>query len=90
MNQLRQAYHRLVTQKIIPLKLVFHIDGLDEFEDASDSMEELTEMFILAVQQPNVKAIWSSRPHQVFIESFEGCAKLRLHDLTRSDITAYI
>lgn len=90
MNQLRQAYRLLVTQEIIPLKLVFHIDGLDEFEDASDNMEELTEMFISAVQQPNIKAILSSRPHQCFTEAFKDCAKLRLHELTRSDITAYI
>jgi hypothetical protein len=90
MNQLRQAYRRLITQDIVDLKLVLLIDGLDEFEDAADRMEELADMFLSGVGMPNVKVVLSSRPHPVFNEWFAGCAQVRLHELTHSDITTYV
>jgi len=89
-RQLRKAFQRLLAQKDVPLKLFLLIDGLDEFEDAEDSLNELAEILTLAVKLSSAKAVLSSRPHQAFVHAFAHCPRLELHDLTRPDIMKYI
>ena len=89
-NQLKQAFRQLIGQKTIPCKLVLVIDGLDEFDDSQSSMSELAEIFTAAIDSANIKIVVSSRPLPVFEESFAQFPKLRLHELTRGDIAAYV
>jgi hypothetical protein len=47
-------------------------------------------MFITTAQSPNIKVLLSSRPLSAFEASFTDCPKLRLHDLTRTDIEIFV
>ncbi|KAM0795956.1 hypothetical protein BDR22DRAFT_778583, partial [Usnea florida] len=63
--------------------LCFFIDGLDEYEGDQSNLIR----FILDLVQSNtVKVCLSSRPYRVFDQAFGASAKLRLQDLTHSDI----
>ncbi|KAF8850471.1 hypothetical protein BDZ45DRAFT_751704 [Acephala macrosclerotiorum] len=83
---LKDRFRLLVKQGLVPLKLWFFIDGLDEFEGDHDEMAELFK----DITSSTVKMCLSSRPWIVFEESFQNCPGLRLQDLTRSDIELYI
>ncbi|KAK3368750.1 hypothetical protein B0H63DRAFT_529118 [Podospora didyma] len=89
-HQLRRAFLRFTSQTEVPLKVILIIDGLDEFEPGKTSMQDLAEIFISATQSPSFKALLSSRPLNDFEAAFADCPKLRLHDLTMGDITAYV
>ncbi|KAF2873771.1 hypothetical protein BDV95DRAFT_353084 [Massariosphaeria phaeospora] len=89
-HQLRRAFQRLMTYSTTPLKVALLVDGLDEFDAVQLTMTELADMFLIAGQSENVKAILSSRPLSAFESSFKNQPKLRLHDLTRGDITIYV
>ena len=65
----------------------FFIDGLDEYEGSKDAVLALVEDFI---QYNNVKICLSSRPDKSFGEAFQSSAMLRLQDLTKRDIEAYV
>ena len=65
----------------------FFIDGLDEYEGSKDAVLALIEGFI---QYKNVKICLSSRPDKSFGEAFQSSAMLRLQDLTKRDIQAYV
>ena len=84
--QLKRAFNRLVTQKEIPVKIFFMIDGLDECDDNHDELVA----FLLQISSPMVKILLSSRPWNVFKDAFEGMPQLRLQDLTSNDIALYV
>ena len=65
----------------------FFIDGLDEYEGSKDAVLALVEDFI---HYKNVKICLSSRPDKSFGEAFQSSAMLRLQDLTKRDIEAYV
>ena len=63
------------------------IDGLDEYEGDQGNLFD----FILElVKSSTVKVCLSSRPYQVFDQAFGLSAKLRLQDLTHSDIQKFV
>ena len=66
------------------------VDGLDEYAASVTEMALLVKVFKDAAALPNVKALLSSRPWAIFEESFQGCLRLRLHELTRPDIMVVI
>jgi len=66
----------------------FSIDGLDEYERENGMADFAVELKKLSLYS-HVKVLLSSRPLQVFEEAFASCARLRLHEFTRSDITLY-
>lgn len=69
------------------MKLCLFIDGLDEY----DGLEvEIAKVFKGVVLSSHVKVCVSSRPHVPFEDAFTGRPKLRLQDLTNSDIHHYI
>ncbi|KUJ12525.1 uncharacterized protein LY89DRAFT_593058, partial [Mollisia scopiformis] len=87
--QLTDAFRRLVCQKEIPMRLCFFIDGLDEF--GGNTMELCYFLRELSRLNPNnAKFCVSSRPWVEFQNSFEGCATLRLQDMTFDDIKIYV
>ncbi|KAG7287236.1 hypothetical protein NEMBOFW57_006742 [Staphylotrichum longicolle] len=71
----------------------FFIDGLDEYQETAQS--DLKEMVRLltswTVAAPrHVKLCVSSREYNVFMNSFSAEKRLRVHELTRFDMEAYI
>ncbi|KAK3370830.1 hypothetical protein B0T24DRAFT_531769, partial [Lasiosphaeria ovina] len=84
--------HRIL-QKIggwesLRVKMCFFIDGLDEYEgDHVDFCKILKDLSA----SPNLKLCISSRPWNVFEDSFgrSDSSKLYVHELTRSDIRSY-
>jgi adenylate kinase family enzyme len=89
-HQLRRAFKRLTTKLSSTLKVAIIVDGLDEFEANKLTMKELAELFLTASKSSNFKALVSSRPLTAFETSFKNTPKLRLHQLTHMDITAYV
>ncbi|KAH8660654.1 hypothetical protein BGZ60DRAFT_530669 [Tricladium varicosporioides] len=67
--------------------LVFFIDGLDEFNgDHSQLVEFIKDLS----QQNGIKICVTSRPWNVFNDTFIRSPSLRLQDLTRGDIKRYV
>lgn len=89
-HELRRAFSRFTASLNGTTKVVMLIDGLDEFDQISLTMTELAEMFIAATRSTHIKAILSSRPLAPFEFSFRQHPKLRLHELTCTDITTYV
>jgi hypothetical protein len=89
-QEIRRAFRRFITQLDSSLAVAMLIDGLDEFDATDLTMTELGELFATATRSSNTKALLSSRPLAPFEFSFESVPKLRLHQLTREDITTYV
>ncbi|KAH8593568.1 hypothetical protein B0O99DRAFT_688404 [Bisporella sp. PMI_857] len=92
---IRDAFSRLVSdQKLYRDRcFCFFIGGLDEYEgthqeDAKTLVDLLRNWAILA--PTNVKICVSSREYNVFMNGFSADQRIRLHDLTRSDMTHYV
>jgi hypothetical protein len=77
----------LTTQQLP--KVIFIIDGLDEFETDTMSFRELGALFANAAKSSHAKAVLSSRPINQLEDSL-GTAQLHLHDLTKGDIAKYV
>jgi hypothetical protein len=87
-RQLHNAFERLIQQTQYSLNICFFIDGLDEF---SGDTEQLCLFFKrLSNMSANTKICLSSRPWVEFKDNFQGCASLRLQDLTANDISTYV
>ncbi|PMD21752.1 hypothetical protein NA56DRAFT_748726 [Hyaloscypha hepaticicola] len=87
LRQLFRAFKALVHQTIVPLKICFVIDGLDEFDG---NHEELANLFKDITKSPYLKVCLSSRPWVVFEDMFRQCPNLRLQNLTYRDIELYV
>lgn len=84
-TELKTAFE-LMIQKSTYLKLAIMIDGIDEFEGDHRDMS----LFLRSLVSPRVKLIVSSRPLNSCLEALEGCPTLRLQDLTRRDMVAFV
>ncbi len=94
-KSIRAAFSRLISDKNLYRNhcFCFFIDGLDEYdgthqEDAKTLVDLLYSWVKLAPE--TVKICVSSREDNVFINAFLPDQRIRLHDLTRSDITSYV
>ncbi|KAJ6021521.1 hypothetical protein N7540_007025 [Penicillium herquei] len=76
-------------QKIHTRVLLF-VDGLDEFECTDQMREELIQILEALADAGNVKIFVSSRPWNIFQDSFHDFPKIRLENLTRGDINSYV
>ncbi|KAI9658091.1 MAG: hypothetical protein M1821_002751 [Bathelium mastoideum] len=65
------------------------IDGLDEF-GPEDDVHDLINLVRMLKDEDKVKVCVSSRPERSFQLAFDACPKLKLQDLTASDIKHYI
>jgi hypothetical protein len=70
-------------------KLCLFIDGLDEVQGHEKELVRMVEAIVKA-SEGNVKACVSSRPWQVFEESFLSIPQLKLQELTSNDISRYV
>ena len=90
-SEVRIAFRRLMTQTQVSVRLFLLIDGLDEYEASEGEVLEMAELFkTVVVSNPNIKLFVSSRPLAALKEAFHACPKLRLQDLTETDIRTYI
>ncbi|KAI8689150.1 HeLo domain-containing protein [Fusarium keratoplasticum] len=68
-------------------RFCFFIDGLDEYVgNYLDGVIFVQRLY----KNPHIKVIVSSRPIPICVDSFSSGPMLRLEDLTRSDISAYV
>lgn len=88
-NELLVALNRIF-QHSPDARFFLSIDGLDEYDAASNEMSDLAEILKTICQRDNVKAVISSRPWAVFEDAFAASPRLRLHQLTHEDISFYV
>ncbi|KAF4943280.1 hypothetical protein FGADI_13518 [Fusarium gaditjirri] len=70
-------------------KLVFFIDGLDEFQgDHAALINQLLQW--ISTRPTGVKMCLSSREWPIFQEAFKTFPSFRLHELTRSDVSRIV
>lgn len=92
---LLKAFDSMSQATILPAKICFFIDGLDEYTDGEakyyGSYEELIETLKRLEKSPHFKICVSSRPWTPFEAAFgESENQLQLENLTRSDIHRYV
>ncbi|KUJ06478.1 uncharacterized protein LY89DRAFT_692455 [Mollisia scopiformis] len=86
-SELTRGFGSITKQKLISCKLCLIVDGLDEFDG---DHEDMAKLFKMAALSPTVKICVSSRPWQVFKDSFHNRPNLQLQDLTYNDIRKYV
>ena len=85
-RRLQNTFQNVLRQAVTTTSICIFIDGLDEITgDADAVIAEITKMPSFAV-----KVCLSSRPEQLYNDAFGSYAKLRLQDLTKSDIRTYV
>ncbi|KAK7697592.1 hypothetical protein SLS64_013411 [Diaporthe eres] len=87
LSDLELAFQKILTQRLVPVKICLFIDGLDEYE--GDDWR-IADIVVKVAQSENIKICVSSRPHIVFEDTFAKLPRLRLQDLTKPDIMVYI
>ena len=86
-RRLQKTLRGLLQQASSSHFFCFFIDGLDEYEgDQVDLIHFIQEL----VQSNAVKVCLSSRPYRVFDQAFGLSARLRLQDLTQSDMQKFV
>lgn len=87
--ELRRILQRIANQEKLNAKFCFFIDGLDEFE--GDYLEFVGVLQGLS-RSPHIKLCVSSRPWNVFEDSFgrDVSSKLYMNKLTRKDMRSYV
>ena len=87
-SELETAINTLKTQLDLPVRFCFFIDGLDEY---SGDHYILCQLLKGLSRAPGIKICVSSRPWNVFEESFGTILpnKIYIHELTRKDIRSY-
>lgn len=66
------------------------IDGLDEIAGPDSAREAALEVFKNLAALPGVKLCMSSRPWNMFLDTFKDTPKLHLQDLTKGDIDRFV
>jgi hypothetical protein len=78
---------RVISSSSTLSKFCFFIDGLDEYDgNYLDGIAFLEELAV----HPHIKIIVASRPIPDCVSAFQHLPHLKLHDLTRADITSYV
>ncbi|KAJ2907309.1 hypothetical protein MKZ38_003165 [Zalerion maritima] len=68
---------------------IFFIDGLDEVDSNKRALVEMLRRWAGSVTN-NVKLVVSSREENIFTDSFLESQRIRIHDLTRSDMSRLV
>lgn len=89
-NEIKKAFEDLITRPPRPgYCFCFFIDGLDEYggDDIAEwEYQILADALASWAAHEDVKILASSRPYRPFEDSFPDEQRIRLHELTRSDI----
>lgn len=87
LNELRQTMRAVAAQNLQRFRICMFIDGIDEYDGETES---LTELLAEISKNDGIKIVLSSRPTSDCYHSFQKYPKLRLQDLTYSDIERYV
>jgi hypothetical protein len=87
--QLMSGLQRFLERAVGKTKICLFIDGLDEFDGDQQAMVDMLKTLV-EFSPGDVKACVSSRPWEVFENSFRAIPQLRLHVLTQDDISRYV
>ncbi|KAI9168015.1 Vegetative incompatibility protein [Paramyrothecium foliicola] len=87
MGEVVSAFSKLIKLAPKSVKMVFLVDGLDEY---SGEPNEICELFSRVSTSASIKLLLSSRPIPQFVDHFSHQPKLALQDLTRNDIRNYV
>ncbi|KAI3316766.1 hypothetical protein HD806DRAFT_516636 [Xylariaceae sp. AK1471] len=88
LTELKSALLSVTGELPTDLKLCFFIDGLDEYYG---NHRDIIDLFrLLVTRSKNMKVVVSSRPEAVFVESLRHYPKLKMENLTRSNIDKYV
>ncbi|KAL1597954.1 hypothetical protein SLS60_008442 [Paraconiothyrium brasiliense] len=87
-RHLQNAFRRLMGLATEHMRFCFFIDGLDEYDGPAGDIAEY--LYALSKENFNIKFCVSSRPWPIFEAVFENAPGLRLQDLTKDDIRAYV
>lgn len=71
-------------------KIFLLVDGLDEIDERGGDLERLIDLLVSLTDRPTVKICVSSRPWNIFRDSFGDCPQLRLEEFTQNDISQYV
>jgi hypothetical protein len=89
-SDIQKAFTDLMTRSPQPgYRFCLFIDGLDEYggENVSElDHQRLADALVTWAAHRDVKILASSRPHRQFEDTFSDERRIRLHELTRSDI----
>ena len=94
-DEVIQALESLTLENSLPVRFCFFIDGLDEYTTGTEryhgDFQELLNILEALSASSVIKICVSSRPWTVFERAFGNSPnKLRLEDLTKNDIKAYV
>ncbi|KAI1428998.1 hypothetical protein F5Y12DRAFT_587095 [Xylaria sp. FL1777] len=94
-NELFEAIRILPLDDSLPVRFCFFIDGLDEYTTGAEryhgDYQELIDLLESLSTSSVIKLCVSSRPWTPFERAFgDSPNKLRLEDLTKNDIKAYV
>ena len=89
-SELSIAFRRTLSAVLEHSSIVIFVDGLDEFGIDRTEREELANVFLEMLNIPNLKICLSSRPWNEFKDPFGNFPSLRLEDLTREDMRAFV
>jgi hypothetical protein len=84
--ELLRWFRKLLEQASPDFKLMFFVDGIDEYEGDHN---DITALVNSSTQNRNIKFLVSSRPLPACTDAFGHLPSLRLHDLTRKDIQKF-
>jgi hypothetical protein len=89
-DQIRTAFNTVISSHDSRLghKFAIFIDGLDEF--TGNHAELIQQLFQWTGRTKDVKICVSSREWTIFQVRFNECPKMKLHELTRSDIVKVV
>ncbi|CAG8978874.1 hypothetical protein HYALB_00005211 [Hymenoscyphus albidus] len=94
-KQVKESFIKIIKDDSLysRYRYCYFIDGLDEFEEThQDDYKSVVETLISWTKgsPSNVKLCVSSREYNVFLHGFSKDKRIRLQDLTRSDMEHYI
>ncbi|EXJ58764.1 hypothetical protein A1O7_06194 [Cladophialophora yegresii CBS 114405] len=71
-------------------KILILADGLDELDGTDDDRHDMLDFLHRLPQLGSIKVCLSSRPWNIFADSFYGLPQIQLHLFTRMDIEKYV
>ncbi|KAI1211597.1 uncharacterized protein F4807DRAFT_450786 [Annulohypoxylon truncatum] len=91
LKMLQKSFNDILRQEEVPFHLCLFFDALDEYDGPLEFLCRFLKDLGAITPTPNrqIKVCFSSRPWDIFLSTFRGCAGFNIHDFTQDDITNY-
>jgi hypothetical protein len=91
LENLMRAFTRMLEQNRIPIKLNLFLDALDECDGPPTRISDFIQSMLAKREgATEVKLCFSSRPWNTFVDRFQNCLGLKIHEHTNGDIQKYV